>query len=99
MKIKISADDHAIYEIRTKSGRKWFFRIPGLEIDTERSAGFPGWLVQFPTANPREEVQVLVSALDAIASIRRAEELGVQPGPMPASSPAERLKLHAFPLS
>lgn len=98
MKIAIPIDDHAMYEIQTKSGQKWFFRIPGLNIDTERSAGFPGWFVQFPNEDPRDEVQVLVSHLDAIASIRRAEEFRVIPGPMPATSPEEKLKLRGFPL-
>lgn len=95
LSFSVPSDDHALYEIETRSGVKWFLRMPGVRIVDGRPLGFAAYLVQFPAAKKREEVQVLVSTA-SITKIRRAEEFPVIPGPMPETDPAKKLRLNGL---
>lgn len=95
LSFSVLSDDHALYEIETRSGVKWFLRMPGARIVDGRPLGFAAYFVQFPQAEKREEVPVLVSS-SSIAKIRRAEEFPVIPGPMPETDPAKKLRLNGL---
>ena len=73
MKIEVPANDQAVYELTTKSGRKYLVRCPGASWNGDDRSGVPALLVEGEV-----EMFVMLRGLSLVTSLVRRPDVPVR---------------------